>query len=162
MTALDIYDLGGEATIDELMPRRAASRSRVRDAVTVLARRGWVERDGDAYVLVAEPSEGLGYVAAVEAKLNNWRRAVAQAQSWEGNVDAVWFAFPRSYVPNFPRLRNLRRFGLIAVDGDRATVIRKASGPRATGLNRALMHEFLYDRWLRQIQGVEHRAQRNN
>jgi hypothetical protein len=159
--AIQINALGGDATLDELLDSwpGTVARGRVRDALKGLVERGWLERDGDVHWLRARPGDGITSLAAVEAKRNNWRRAVAQAQSWEGNVDGVWLAFPQSYLRNFPRLSPLRRFGLIGVEGDTALVIRKASGRLARGLNRALMAEFLYDRWL--CQSADPRSRRS-
>ena len=150
--ALALTARGGSARLDELVPRNASrgDRSRARDALAALGRRGWTERREDLFVLRVVPSKALQSVSGVEAKLNNWRRAASQVHSWESHVDAVWLAFPGGYLPHVPRTQSLRRFGLIAVDEEDARPVRKPTGPRAKGIRRALTEEFLYARWLGQ------------
>jgi hypothetical protein len=150
--ALALSAKGGSARLDELVPGSASrgDRSRARDALAALMRKGWTERCDDLFVLRLVPNRALEIVSGVEAKLNNWRRAVSQVHSWESHVDAVLLAFPQSYLPHVPRTQPLRRFGLIGVEDEDARLVRKPTGPRARGIRRALTEEFLYSRWLRQ------------
>ena len=149
-TALVLSNLGGKATLDDLVTANGGSgaRARLRRSLATLSDLGWVRRQGEAFVLRLVPGEALLSVSGVEAKLNNWRRAVRQVQSWETYVDAVWLAFPASYLPNVPRTPRLRRFGLIAVEEGRAHIVRRPSGPRAQGVRHVLMEQHLYGRWL--------------
>lgn len=151
--ALAIARLGGRARIEDLQRVSAAraERGRVRGALAALGKRGWVEREDDVFVLRLVPGDALQSVSGVEAKLNNWRRAARQVQSWESHVDAVWLAFPAPYLPHVPRRQQLRRFGLIRVDGDRARIVRRPTGPRSRGVRRALMEQSLYTRWLAEV-----------
>jgi hypothetical protein len=155
-TALLLAGLGGRASVGDLLrpSARRSERSRVRGALAALARRKWVERKGDVFALRISSGDSLRSVSAVEAKLNNWRRAVRQVQSWEGHVDAVWLAFPASYLPNVPRTQPFRRFGLIQVEGEQAQIVRRATGPRARGVRRALTEQYLYARWLAEVSEV--------
>jgi hypothetical protein len=152
-TALALARLGGRARIDDLLHTSAgrAERTRVRGALAALGARRWVDRDDDMFVLRFTPGAALRSVSAVEAKLNNWRRAVRQVQSWEGQVDAVWLAFPAPYLPNVPRTQPLRRFGLIRVDGNEARIVRRPTGPRSKGVRRTLTEQYLYARWLAEV-----------
>lgn len=149
-TAIGLNRLGGKATFDELMASNdgRGPRSRLRSSLATLVDLGWVRRQGDAFVLRLGPGEALVTVSGVEAKLNNWRRAVRQVQSWEGYVDAVWLAFPAGYLHHVPRTPPLRRFGLIAVEDGQARIIRRPSGARANAVRRALIEQHLYARWL--------------
>lgn len=151
--ALALARLGGRASIDDLLRPSAgrADRARVRGALAKLVMRGWVEREDASFVLRLAPGGALRSVSAVEAKLNNWRRAVRQVQSWEGHVDSVWLAFPAPYLPNVPRTQQLRRFGLIRVDGDTARIVRRPTGPRSKGVRRAMTEQFLYARWVAEM-----------
>jgi hypothetical protein len=154
-TALALSNLAGKATLDELVAANGGpeARARLRRSLATLSELGWVRRQGDAFILRLAPGEALLSVSGVEAKLNNWRRAVRQVQGWETYVDAVWLAFPASYLPNVPRTPRLRRFGLIAVEGRRAHIVRRPSGPRAQGVRHVLMEQHLYSRWLAATQG---------
>lgn len=148
-TALALSKLGGEATLDDLSRRTdAASRSRIRRSVATLVELGWVRRRGAMLVLRLSPGSALRTASGVEAKLNNWRRAVQQVQSWEPYVDAAWLAFPASYLKHVPRTTPLRRFGLISVDDGATSIIRRPSGRRASGVRHVLMEQHLYARWL--------------
>lgn len=149
-TALALSRLGGQATVEELVGSNGGqgTRSRLRRSLASLSDLGWVRRQGDAFVLRLAPGEALLTVSGVEAKLNNWRRAVRQVQSWEGYVDAVWLAFPAAYLRNVPRTPPLRRFGLIAVEGGQARIVRRPSGARANGVRQVLIEQHLYARWL--------------
>jgi len=153
--ALTLSGLGGTATFDELVSSSGApgGKTKMRKALAILSERGWVRRQGEAFVLRLAPGEALLGTSGVEAKLNNWRRAVRQIQSWETYVDAVWLAFPASYLPNVPRTPRLRRFGLIAVEDGCAHIVRRPSGPRAQGIRHVLMEQHLYSRWLTATQG---------
>lgn len=86
----------------------------------------------------------------VEAKIDNWRRALKQAQGIEAFVDGVWLAFPDQYLHNVPRTRpGLKRFGIITVSSEgEAIVVRKPRGHRSVGFARAIAEEHLYARWL--------------
>lgn len=149
-TALALRRLSGKATVDELVTSNGGqgSRSRVRRSLVTLSDLGWVRRDGDAFVLRLAPGQALLTVSGVEAKLNNWRRAVRQVQNWEGYVDATWLAFPAAYLRHVPRTPPLRRFGLIAVEGGQARIVRRPSGARANGVRHVLIEQHLYARWL--------------
>lgn len=149
-TAVGLSKLGGKATFEELMASESGRgpRSRLRRSLATLVDLGWVRRQSDAFVLRLGPGEALLTVSGVEAKLNNWRRAVRQVQSWEGYVDAVWLAFPAGYLPHVPRTPPLRRFGLIAVEDGRARIVRRPSGARANAVRRVLIEQHLYARWL--------------
>lgn len=148
--ALALSDLGGRATLDELVAcDGATARPRLRRSISTLADLGWIRRRGDRFELRLVPGEGLCAASGVEAKLNNWRRAVRQVQSWEPYVDAVWLAFPAAYIKHVPRTTPLRRFGLIAVDSDKASIIRRPRGTRARGVRHMVMEQHVYARWLR-------------
>jgi len=149
-TALALSRLGGKATFEELVALNGGqgSRSRLRRSLATLFDLGWVRRQGDAFILRLAPGEVLLTVSGVEAKLNNWRRAVRQVQSWEGYVDAVWLAFPAAYLRHVPRTPPLRRFGLIAVEDGQARIIRRPSGARANAGRHLLIEQHLYARWL--------------
>lgn len=149
-TALALTELGGAATVDELVEHSAVqgARPRIRRSLATLAELRWVHRRGEGLALRLEPGEALYAASGVEAKLNNWRRAVRQVQSWEGYVDAVWLAFPASYLPHVPRTSSLRRFGLIGVENGGAIVVRRPSGVRASAARHLLMEQHLYGRWL--------------
>jgi hypothetical protein len=149
-TALALSRLGGKATVDELVTSNGGqgSRSRVRRSLVALSDLGWVRRGGDAFELRLAPGQALLAVSGVEAKLNNWRRAVRQVQNWEGYVDATWLAFPAAYLRHVPRTPQLRRFGLIAVEGGQARIVRRPSGARANGVRHVLIEQHLYARWL--------------
>lgn len=91
----------------------------------------------------------LREVVGVEAKLGFAERARRQAASWEHHVDGVFLALPANYMPRVPRGdRDLRRFGLIAVDDETATIVRRPRGRRARGAARLLTEEQLFARWL--------------
>jgi hypothetical protein len=149
-TALALSKLGGEATLDDLSRRTddAAARARIRRSAATLVDLGWVRRRGVTLVLRLGPGSALRTASGVEAKLNNWRRAVRQVQSWEPYVDAAWLAFPASYLTHVPRTAPLRRFGLISVDDGATSIIRRPSGRRASGVRHLLMEQHLYARWL--------------
>lgn len=149
-TALALSKRGGRASADALVASNGGkgSRSRTRRSLATLVELGWVRRQGEMFVLRLEPGAAVLAVSGVEAKLNNWRRAVRQAQSWESYVDAAWLAFPLSYLPHVPRTPPLRRFGLIAVEGGEARIIRRPSGRRANGVRHLLIEQHLYARWL--------------
>ena len=154
-TALALSKLAGKATLDELVAANGGpeARARLRRSLASLSELGWVRRQGEAFVLRLVPGDALLSASGVEAKLNNWRRAVRQVQSWESYVDAVWLAFPAAYLPNVPRTPRLRRFGLIAVEEGCAHIVRRPSGPRAQGVRHVLMEQHLYGRWLAATQG---------
>ena len=148
--ALALSKLGGKATVEQFVSREAdaVARSRLRRSLSTLADLGWVRRRGDALMLRMGPGEALHAASGVEAKLNNWRRAVRQVQSWEAYVDAVWLAFPGSYLKHVPRTTALRRFGLISVKDGEASILRRPSGRRTHGVRHVLMEQHLYARWL--------------
>ena len=148
--ALTMSELGGSASVDEIVAANGGqlSKPRIRRSLATLSKLGWVRSQREVFVLRLSPGEALRAVSGVEAKLNNWRRAVRQVQSWEGYVDAVWLAFPAAYVPRVPRTPPLRRFGLIAVEHGCARIVRRPSGVRASGVRRLLMEQHLYARWV--------------
>lgn len=148
-TAVALDRLGGHADLEDLLiPASGPSaRSRVRRSLTTLIQLGWVRRRRESFVLRLIPGRGLGGIGGVEAKLNNWRRAVRQVQGWEGYVDGVWLAFPAAYLRHVPRTSALRRFGLIAVQDGEAEVVRRPRGPQPSVLRRLLMEEYMYARW---------------
>ncbi len=130
----------------------------MRRSLATLSELAWVRRQGDAFVLRLAPGQALLAVSGVEAKLNNWRRAVRQVQSWEGYVDAAWLAFPDAYLRHMPRTPPLRRFGLITVENGQARIVRRPSGVRANGVRHVLMEQHLYARWLAATQRKQGRA----
>jgi hypothetical protein len=149
-TALALQKLGGKATTADLLRADTgqASAARARRSLATLEDLGWVRRVGDAFVLRLAPGTALITAIGVEAKLNNWRRAVKQVQSWEGHVDAAWLAFPAPYLRHVPRTSALRRFGLIGVESRHGRIVRRPSGTRARGVRRTLLEQHLYRRWL--------------
>ena len=148
--AFALERIGAPAPIDALLPRGSTEteRDRLRSGLAALSKAGWVVRDGALFSLRATPGLSLHTVAGVEAKLNNWRRAVRQVQSWEPYVDAVWLAFPSPYLRNLPRTQGLRRYGLIGVDPAGARFVRRPTGPKAVGVRFVQMEQYLYARWL--------------
>jgi hypothetical protein len=150
MTALALQELGGKAEIGDLISlgNGLADRARLRRALVTLVEARWVERRGEVFRLRLDPGNSVLSASGVEAKLNNWRRAVRQVQSWESYVDATWLAFPTPYLAHVPRTQVLRRFGLIGVEGDQARVVRRPSGVPARGVQHLLMEQYLYRRWL--------------
>lgn len=149
-TALALKQLGGSASVDALATSDdgQTSRARVRRSLASLVELGWVRRRGELFDLRLTPGEAVAGVAGVEAKLNNWRRAVRQVQSWEGLVDAAWLAFPASYMRHVPRTTPLRRFGLIAVENGEGRIVRRPSNTRANGVRHVLIEQHLFARWL--------------
>lgn len=148
--ALDRFS--GEASLQalaETLPRH--SHEAVAKGVRELGRAGWLESDeASALALNREARKaGLLTMAAVEAKVGNWRQAARQAISWINQVDAAWLAFPSSYMPNVPRRDPyLSRFGLIAVDDAVSPLaVRRPRSPKARGIRRRLSEEHLYARW---------------
>ena len=142
--------LDGSATLDTLVRSMAPGfgRRRVVHGLAVLKTQGRIARKGETHVLRLLPGNAVQSASGVEAKLNNWRRAVRQVQSWEGLVDAVWLAFPNSYLSNVPRSLPLRRFGLIGADDYIARVIRRPRGSLTRGVKHLLVEQHLYRRWL--------------
>lgn len=145
-----IRELGGEATLDELVAAfpLEVTRPRMRNAASSLTRLGLAERRGAAIVLATAWQPALGSVTAVEAKVSHWRHAVRQAQRWESFVEGAWLAFPRRYLASVPREAGLRRFGLIAVESGEARIVRRPRKRRVDRDARALVEEHLYARWL--------------
>lgn len=145
-TALQLEELGGVATFDELQ-QTAQNADRVREAVRSLSQLNWVRVRNERITIAPSVRGAIAAMVGVEVKLNNWRRAVRQAQSWEGHFDATWLAFPEAYLSHVPRDATLRRFGLIAASPE-VRVLRRPRGRVARGLRAALADEFLFARWL--------------
>lgn len=148
--ALAVRQLGGAASVDLVARRlRQAGPARVRSAARVLTGHGILSDSSTAELqLSTEWSPSLIRVAAVEAKLRDWPRAVRQAQKWETSVDGAWLAFPRQYLRRVPREPGLRRFGLLAVSDATASPTRRPRAAMADPLRRVLLEEALYARWL--------------
>jgi hypothetical protein len=144
--------MSGQGSLAEL--RRALPRyptASVSKGVRALARAGWLASDDpDNLKLERRTRPGMVAVAAVEAKIDNWRRAARQAIAWVNQVDAAWLAFPDVYLRNVPRRDPyLSRLGLIGVDGatGAAVAVRRPRSARARGLGRRLTEEQVYARW---------------
>lgn len=143
-----LAQLGGRANVSEILHAVGTNElARARDSLRLLTGLGWIRRQGESAILRAVPGEAVSRITAIETKLNNWPRAVRQAQSWEGRVDTVWLAFPTSYMTRFPRTRELRRFGLISVSDGTAKIVRRPLSSRVRGPRRALTEEYLFERW---------------
>jgi len=149
--AMALQRLDRPSTIDDVAAAMTGlGRPQIRKAIAELDGRNWIRRSKAGVRLAAATRRAVTSLVAVEAKVDNWRRAVRQAQGTEVYVDDVWLAFPQTYLRNVPRgRRGLRRFGLIAVDDRTPRIVRKPSGRKATPLARALTEEHLYAGWLR-------------
>lgn len=151
--ACALEELSGRGTLAELrqaLPRHSAAA--VNKGARELANRGWLASNkGGLLVLERRTKPGLGAVAAVEAKVDNWRRAARQAIAWINHVDAAWLAFPKSYLRNVPRRDPyIARLGLIAVNGDasKGQSVRRPRSAKARGVQRRITEEQIYARWL--------------
>jgi hypothetical protein len=151
--AYALEGLSGPGTLAELrlaLPRHSAAA--VNKGVRELARRGWLASSkGDLLVLERRTKPRLAAVAAVEAKVDNWRRAARQAVAWINHVDAAWLAFPKSYLRNVPRRDPyIARLGLITVEGaaTRGQSVRRPRSAKARGVQRRITEEQIYARWL--------------
>jgi hypothetical protein len=147
--AINLRDLGGAATVEQLSD--LAPMARVRAGIRTLVRLRWVRVRRDTVTLAEATRDSVGAMAGVEVKLNNWRRAVAQVQSWESLVDASWIAFPRNYLSHVPSGPALQRLGLIGVENSEPVIVRRARARRSGGLRVALADEFLFARWMAEL-----------
>lgn len=150
--ALRMRDLKHPISAERLLGGLEGSeRDRLRRALAELVRRRWVRHTTAGYRLSTVTRPAVKTLAAVEAKVDSWRRAVRQAQGLEASVDAAWLAFPASYVAKVPRQRpGLQRLGIISVEMGEARVVRRPSGRTASAGARALSEEHLYARWLQE------------
>ena len=138
---------GGMCDVDRITAS-GTSRSSQR-ALGELIRLGVATRSDGLITLHEAWRPALREVVGVEAKLGSADRARRQAASWEHHVDGVFLALPASYMRRVPRSdRELRRFGLIAVDEDTAVLVRRPRGRKARGAARLLTEEQLFARWL--------------
>jgi hypothetical protein len=144
---------GQGASLAELrraLPRHP--RASVAKGLRELARAGWLaDPSAERLSLVHQSRPRLLALAAVEAKVDNWRRAARQAVTWVNQVDAAWLAFPAPYLRNVPRRDPyLSRLGLIGVDATErlAVPVRRPRSARARGLRRRISEEQVYARWL--------------
>jgi hypothetical protein len=147
--AVRLRELGGRAGVARLAQRQTVSR--VRSAVRALDQLGWVTVRGDEVILSRSARDAVGAMAGVEVKINDWRRAVGQVQSWEGLLDASWLAFPQRYVSRVPAGGGLRRLGVVAVIDGEAAVVRRPQCRHARGVRVALADEFLFARWMAEL-----------
>jgi hypothetical protein len=150
--AVALERAGGRGSLADL--RRALPRHPPRSVAKgarELARAGWLGADASGeLVLERRTRPAMSSVAAVEAKVDNWRRAARQAIAWINLVDAAWLAFPDAYLRNVPRRDPyLSRLGLIGVDpGGAGRAVRRPRSARARGLARRMTEEQVYARWL--------------
>jgi hypothetical protein len=149
--ALVLQRLGGVATFADIkMATQPVRRASLSNALGALDACGLVVRIEETFRLRTRIGHAVAFAAGVEVKLNNWRRAARQAQSWEGKVDSAWLAFPHAYLTHVPRVPGLKRFGLIGVEGSAAFIVRRARGPRASVEKHVVLEQHIYRRWLEQ------------
>jgi len=151
--ACALESLSGGGTLADLrraLPRYSAAA--VSKGARQLARHGWLAPNKNGLLVLERRTKPcLEAVAAVEAKVDNWRRAARQAISWINHVDAAWLAFPKGYLRNVPRRDPyLVRLGLIAVDSLTAEghAVRRPRSAKARGVQRRITEEQIYARWL--------------
>ena len=151
--ACALEGLSGRGTLADLrqaLPRHSAAA--VNKGARQLAHRGWLASNKDGFLVLERRTKPcLEAVAAVEAKVDNWRQAARQAIAWINYVDAAWMAFPKNYLRNVPRRDPyIARLGLISVDSlaTRGQAVRRPRSAKARGVQRRITEEQIYARWL--------------
>lgn len=145
-----VHALGSRGVdVGELSSRIGMSRGYVsRAVVPLLSDLGWVTRDGDVVVRRAEACWAARRVVTVEAKLKDWRRALAQARRQMRSADAAYIALDaQSGARLRPYLGQIAAsaVGVLSVhpsSGRVDVLVRPAAlAARETAVGRALLAE---------------------
>jgi hypothetical protein len=145
-----IHALGkGGAEIGEIAARIGMSRDYVRRAVVpLLSDLGWIVRDAERVVRRPEADWAGQRVVTVEAKLRDWRRALAQARRQKRSADAAYIALDaRSSARVAPHAAQIAQGGIgvlsVHPNSGRVHVLARpaASPKRDTAVGRALIAE---------------------
>lgn len=153
-----ILAIGPEATAADIAARAKLSPDYVRRAVLpLLSDLGWVTRTVAGSVRVRPEARWVGRrVVTVEAKLRDWRKALAQARRQQLSADAAYIALDSGALSGIrDHLAEVARggIGVIAVDAEhkRARVLARparVSDPRRNA-GRALLAERSLEMMLR-------------
>lgn len=149
-----IHALGSTgAEVGEIAARIGMSRDYVRRAVVpLLSDLGWIVRDAERIVRRPEAQWAGRRVVTVEAKLKDWRRALAQARRQKHSADVAYIALDaRSAARLAPHAQQIAEggIGVLAVhpESGRVEILARpaVSSRHATAVGRALLAERALD-----------------
>lgn len=137
------------AEIGEIAARIGMSRDYVRRSVVpLLSDLGWIVRDADRIVRRPEAQWAGRRVVTVEAKLKDWRRALAQARRQKHSADAAYIALDAlSSARVAPHTRQIAEGGIgvltVHPESGRVQLLARPSlsSGHATAVGRALLAE---------------------
>jgi len=145
-----VHTLGrGGAEIGEIAARISMSRDYVRRAVVpLLSDLGWIVRDADRVVRRPEAQWAGRRIVTVEAKLRDWRRALAQARRQKHSADAAYIALDAlSSARLAPYAQQIADGGIgvltVHSDSGRVEILARPAGSsrHATAVGRTLLAE---------------------
>lgn len=149
-----VHALGSAgAEIGEIAARIGMSRDYVRRAVVpLLSDLGWIVRDAERIVRRPEAQWAGRRIVTVEAKLKDWRRALAQARRQKHSADAAYIALDAlSSARLAPHARQIAEGGIgvltVRPDSGRVEILARpsVSSRHATAVGRALLAERALD-----------------
>lgn len=132
----------GRLSLDRLAALSYDTADRMRQLVTDLIKAGSVIESGGYLRLAPALSDLDCEVVAVEAKMKDWRQALAQAESYQRFADRVFVAMDPIGVPSNPDVIQMfreRSIGLCGVGDDVQWIIYPKRHQRPLGPN----HEYL-------------------
>jgi len=121
----------GCARFDTIVSRLRRKADTVADSLDALVRASVLLREADRYSLDPAWRSILPEVIAIEAKVSDWRRALAQASRNQLFAHRSYVALPSTVaarVANAPELRKLG-VGVLSVEGDGAVVVVRQAVP---------------------------------
>lgn len=148
-----VMAVGERRTIRELGDRAGLSNDYVRrNMIPLLNELGWIESDGAGAIRRRPEAQWVaGRVVTIEAKLRDWRKALAQARRQRLSGDAAYIAMDALAMQGLtPYLTKLAEEGIgaIAVDAESKRAVVLSRPARIVGTHREVGRNLLSERCL--------------
>lgn len=117
LSLLKAFQKNSSLTADVLSKKTGLSVSYIKKVLLKsLVEKGYLEKHGNEYTLIADISSFTELVVSVEAKLTKWRDALAQAKRYQHFSNIVFVALPQQTVKKIEReLFKKNNIGVLSV-----------------------------------------------
>lgn len=149
LSILEAFQEKSPLTVDVLAKKIGLSDSYIKQVLLKsLVGKGYLEKHGNEYTLIAEISSFTNLVVSVEAKLTKWRDALAQAKRYQHFSNIVFVALPQQTVKRIERdLFKKNNIGVLSVNSDSINIELKPQLMKPkTNVMHLYCNEFFFEK----------------